>query len=77
MELPGEPLRDPEYVRQAHVDQEARTMVWPNDRDPALALLHGHHEPDEPEHWPSERARNYVRQRSHSLAVRWLSEPQT
>jgi hypothetical protein len=52
-------------------------MVWPNDRDPALALLHGHDEPDEPEHWPSERARNYVRQRSHSLAVRWLSEPQT
>jgi hypothetical protein len=40
----GEPLRDPEYFRQVRVDDEARTVVWPNGLDPAPELLHG----DEP-----------------------------
>jgi hypothetical protein len=31
----GEPLRDPEYFRQVRVDDEARTVVWPNGLDPA------------------------------------------
>ena len=26
----GEPLRDPDYFRQVRVDEEARTVVWPN-----------------------------------------------
>ena len=34
----GEPLRDPEYFRQARVDEEARTVVWPNGLDPAASL---------------------------------------
>ena len=37
----GEPLRDPEYFRQARVDEEARTVVWPNGLDPAPELLYG------------------------------------
>lgn len=37
----GEPLRDPEYFRQVRVDNEARTVVWPNGLDPAPELLHG------------------------------------
>jgi hypothetical protein len=45
----GEPLRDPEYFRQVRVDDEARTVVWPNGLDPAPELLHGDHEPAVPE----------------------------
>ncbi len=41
----GEPLRDPDYFRQARVDEEARTVVWPNGLDPAPELLHGDYEP--------------------------------
>jgi hypothetical protein len=41
----GEPLRDPEYFRQVRVDEEARTVVWPNGLDPAPELLHGDDEP--------------------------------
>jgi hypothetical protein len=41
----GEPLRDPEYFRQVRVDDEARTVVWPNGLDPAPELLHGDCEP--------------------------------
>lgn len=37
----GEPLRDPTYFRQARVDEEARTVVWPNGLDPAPEVLHG------------------------------------
>jgi Protein of unknown function (DUF2442) len=45
----GEPLRDPDYFRQARVDKEARTVVWPNGLDPAPELLHGDHEPPSPQ----------------------------
>ncbi len=45
----GEPLRDPEYFRQVRVDDEARTVVWPNGLDPAPELLHGDCEPAVPE----------------------------
>ena len=41
----GEPLRDPAYFRQVRVDEEARTIIWPNGLDPAPELLHGDHEP--------------------------------
>jgi hypothetical protein len=44
----GEPLRDLEYFRQARVDEEARTVVWPNGLDPAPELLHGDYEPAAP-----------------------------
>jgi hypothetical protein len=37
----GESLRDPAYFRQVRVDDEARTVVWPNGLDPAPELLHG------------------------------------
>jgi hypothetical protein len=37
----GESLRDHEYFRQVRVDDEARTVVWPNGLDPAPELLHG------------------------------------
>lgn len=40
----GKPLRDPNYFRQARVDEEARTVVWPNGLDPAPELLHGGHD---------------------------------
>lgn len=41
----GEPLADPEYFRQVRVDQESRTIVWPNGLDPAPELLHKDYEP--------------------------------
>jgi Protein of unknown function (DUF2442) len=44
----GEPLRDLEYFRQAGVDEEAGTVVWPNGLDPAPELLHGDYEPEAP-----------------------------
>lgn len=44
----GEPLRDPDYFKQARVDEEARTVVWPNGLDPAPELLHGDNEPATP-----------------------------
>lgn len=50
----GEPLRERDYFRQVHVDEEARTVVWPNGLDPAPELLHGDHAPTHP-----------VRSRSH------------
>jgi len=41
----GDALRDPEYFRQVRVDDEARTVVWPNGLDHAPELLHGDCEP--------------------------------
>jgi hypothetical protein len=41
----GEPLRDPDYFRQVRVDDEARTIVWPNGLDPDPDVLHGDFEP--------------------------------
>jgi hypothetical protein len=36
----GEPLRDPDYFRRVRVDEEARTIVWPNGLDPDPDMLH-------------------------------------
>ncbi len=36
----GEELRDPDYFRQVRVDDEARTIVWPNGLDPDPDMLH-------------------------------------
>jgi hypothetical protein len=36
----GEPLKDPDYFRRVRVDDDARTIVWPNGLDPAPELLH-------------------------------------
>jgi hypothetical protein len=36
----GEPLRDLDYFRQVRVDDEARTIVWPNGLDPDPDMLH-------------------------------------
>jgi hypothetical protein len=41
----GEPLIDPDYFRQVRVDEDSRTIVWPNGLDPAPELLHGDYEP--------------------------------
>jgi Protein of unknown function (DUF2442) len=41
----GEPLRDPDYFREVCVDEEARTIVWPNGLDPDPDVLHGDFEP--------------------------------
>ncbi len=53
----GEPLRDPDYFRQVRVDEEARTVVWPNGLDPAPELLHGDYEPAVPPPSTSQTAR--------------------
>jgi len=53
----GEPLRDPGYFRQVRVDEDARTVVWPNGLDPAPELLHGDHTPAQPDHSISQPAR--------------------
>jgi len=53
----GEPLRDPDYFRQVRVDEEARTVVWPNGLDPAPEVLLGDHEPAAPDRPASQTAR--------------------
>ncbi len=45
----GTRLADPGYFRQARVDEDARTVVWPNCLDPAPELLHGDYEPATPD----------------------------
>jgi hypothetical protein len=40
----GEPLRDLDYFRQVRVDEDLRTVVWPNGLDPSPELLHGGYE---------------------------------
>jgi hypothetical protein len=41
--VPIEPLRDLDYFRQVRVDDEARTIVWPNGLDPDPNMLHKHY----------------------------------
>jgi hypothetical protein len=36
----GEPLRDLAYFRRVRVDEQARTIVWPNGLDPDPDMLH-------------------------------------
>jgi hypothetical protein len=37
----AEALRDPSYFRQVRVDEDSRTIVWPNGLDPDPEVLHG------------------------------------
>ena len=39
----AEPLQDPAYFRQVHVDPELGTVVWPNGYDLDPDVLHGDH----------------------------------
>ena len=41
----AEPLRDPDYFRRVRVDDELRTIVWPNGFDLDPEVLHGDFEP--------------------------------
>jgi hypothetical protein len=41
----AEPLRNPEYFRRVRVDEELRTVVWPNGFDLDPDVLHGDYEP--------------------------------
>ncbi len=43
----GDPLRDLTYFRRVHIDEEARTIVWPNGLDPDPEMLHGDRDPTE------------------------------
>jgi hypothetical protein len=40
-----QPLQDPDYFRQVHVDPELGTVVWPNGYDLDPDVLHGDHKP--------------------------------
>ena len=42
-----EPLADPDYFACVSVDEEARTVVWPNGLDLAPEVLHGDFEPND------------------------------
>ena len=44
----AEPLRDPAYFRQVRVDEESRTIVWPNGLDPDPEVLHGDYRSAQP-----------------------------
>jgi hypothetical protein len=41
-------LRDLTYFRQVRVDEESRTIVWPNGLDPDPEVLHGDDAPARP-----------------------------
>jgi hypothetical protein len=43
----AEPLRDPDYFRQVRVDEQLRTIVWPNGLDADPDVLHGDQPPVE------------------------------
>jgi hypothetical protein len=40
-----EPLTDPAFFAQVHVDEELGTIVWPNGADLDPLVLHGNFEP--------------------------------
>lgn len=40
-----EPLADPDFFAQVHVDDELGTVVWPNGADLDPLVLHGDFEP--------------------------------
>lgn len=40
-----EPLADPDFFAQVHVDDELGTIVWPNGADLDPLVLHGDFEP--------------------------------
>lgn len=40
-----EPLRDLSYFRQVHIDENSRTIVWPNGPEPDPEVHHGDFEP--------------------------------
>ncbi len=44
----AEPLLDPDYFRQVRVDEQLRTIVWPNGLDADPDVLHGDQSPVEP-----------------------------
>ena len=44
----GEPLRDPDYFRRVRIDEESRTIAWPNGFEPDPDVLHGDHQPARP-----------------------------
>ena len=44
----AEPLRDRDYFRRVRVDDELRTIVWPNGFDLDPDVLHGDFEPASP-----------------------------
>jgi hypothetical protein len=52
----GEPLKDPDYFRQVRVDDDLRTIVWPNGLDPSPELLHDDHQASEVNRGDSDRA---------------------
>jgi hypothetical protein len=43
----AEPLRDPGYFRRVRVDEQLRTIVWPNGLDADPDVLHGDRMPVE------------------------------
>jgi hypothetical protein len=44
----AEPLRDPAYFERVRIDDDARTIVWPNGFDVDPYVLHGDHPPAAP-----------------------------
>lgn len=44
----GLPLKEPAFFGQVRVDEESRTIVWPNGFDPDPDVLHGDYEPAPP-----------------------------
>lgn len=44
----GEPLHDPAFFRRVRVDEDSRTVAWPNGFEPDPDVLHGDYPPAAP-----------------------------
>jgi len=64
----AEPLRDPDYFRQVRVDEQLRTIGWPNGLNADPDVLHGDRTPVEAPRSPATSVR-----RKPALSGDWVT----
>lgn len=56
----AEPLRESDYFAKVRVDDDSRTVVWPNGYDPDTDVLHGDERPSDGSHLRVRRVQSVV-----------------